>query len=343
MPDSDSSRRDVSIVEPPVGHAPSSEIVQAELAESQPKLRYRRRATLPIILFLLTCASTFYAGATGWRPDELFIEGWLHGLGPFFQLHSRLAILEHWQQGLIYMGCVLAILMLHEMGHFVMTLIYHVRSTWPLFIPFPVSPIGTMGAVIAMEGYKADRRQIFDIGLAGPLAGLVLAIPITWIGAAQLDLAKPPVGPRFGLPLAVQFLMQHMHPGQPQVHTSIAINQLNPYFMAGWVGLLVTGLNMLPVSQLDGGHVIYALLGRKAHWIARLFMLIVFIYMGLSWYLKDTFPPWLLMAVLVMLMGTDHPPTRDDSVPLGWFRIALGALSLLIPVFCFAPNLIQVS
>jgi membrane-associated protease RseP (regulator of RpoE activity) len=339
MPDSDSSRRDALIDDAAVGHAPSSEIVQAELAESQPP-RHRRRATLPIILFLLTCASTFLAGATGWLPGEyLFDPRDLNPVSPFFQLHTRLAILEHWQQGLVYMGCVLAILLLHEMGHFVMTLIYHVRSTWPLFIPFPVSPIGTMGAVIAMEGYKADRRQIFDIGLAGPLAGLVLAIPIVWIGASQLDLTRPPAGPRFGLPLAVQLLMQHMHPGQP--HAAIAINQLNPLFMAGWVGLLVTGLNMLPVSQLDGGHVTYALFGRRAHWIARFFMFVVFIYMGLTWYLKDTFPPWMLMAVLVMLMGTDHPPTRDDTVPLGWFRIGLGAISLLIPVFCFAPNLVQ--
>ncbi|HMC12624.1 MAG TPA: site-2 protease family protein, partial [Pirellulaceae bacterium] len=113
------------------------------------------------------------------------------------------------------------------------------------------------------------------------------------------------------------------------------------YFMAGWVGLLVTGLNMLPVSQLDGGHVTYALFGRKAHWLARMFMLAVFVYMGLNVYLTRSFPPWLLMALLVLLIGTDHPPTRDDSVSLGWFRIVLGALSLLIPVFCFAPNLIQ--
>jgi membrane-associated protease RseP (regulator of RpoE activity) len=341
MADYDFSRRDVPLAEPAIGHAPASEIVQAELAEQPPPVRYRRRATVPIILFLLTCASTFFAGATGWLPAEHLFGGELDAFSPYFQLTTRLAVLQHWQQGMIYMACVLAILLTHEMGHFVMTLIYRVRSTWPLFIPFPISPIGTMGAVIAMEGYRADRRQIFDIGLAGPLAGLVVAIPIMWVGAAQLDLTRPPGDHSFGLPLVVQYLMHQMHPGNPQAHDAIGINQLNPYFMAGWVGLLVTGLNMLPVSQLDGGHVTYALFGRKAHWIARLFMLAVFIYMGLSSYLTRSFPPWMLMAVLVMLMGTDHPPTRDDTVPLGWFRIALGALSLLIPVFCFAPNLIQ--
>src|SRR5262245_49455404 len=122
MPDSDSSRRDIPLSEPAVGHAPSSEIVQAELAESPPPPRYRRRATVPIILFILTCASTFFAGATGWRPDRLIFEGLLGG--PFFQLPARLAILENWRQGLTYMVCVLGILLLHEMGHFVMTLIY---------------------------------------------------------------------------------------------------------------------------------------------------------------------------------------------------------------------------
>ena len=296
---------------------------------------------LPLVLFVLTCGSTFFAGATGWMPGELFFDGFADPAGPYFQLPARVSILEHWRDGVIYMGCVLAILLTHEMGHFVMTVIYGVRATWPLFIPFPISPIGTMGAVIAMDGSKADRKEIFDIGLAGPLAGLVVAIPIMWIGASQLDLSTAPAGPRFGLPLAVQFVMQHLHPGDNQSHVAVAVNQLNPFFMAGWVGLLVTGLNMLPVSQLDGGHVTYALLGRKAHWVARLFMLAVFIGMGLFWYLKGTFPPWLPMAILVMLMGTDHPPTRDDTARLGWFRIVLGALSLLIPVFCFAPNLIQ--
>ena len=111
--------------------------------------------------------------------------------------------------------------------------------------------------------------------------------------------------------------------------------------MAGWVGLLVTGLNMLPVSQLDGGHITYALLGRGAHWLARVFMLVVFIYMSVVAVVYRSFPPWVLMAMLVMMMGTDHPPTRDDAVPLGWFRATLGYMSLLIPVFCFAPNLVR--
>jgi membrane-associated protease RseP (regulator of RpoE activity) len=111
--------------------------------------------------------------------------------------------------------------------------------------------------------------------------------------------------------------------------------------MAGWVGMLITGLNMLPVSQLDGGHITYALFRRGAHWLARAFMLAVFGFMVVVATVYHSFPQWLPMALLVMLIGTDHPPTRDDAMPLGWFRTALGCLSLLIPVLCFAPNLVK--
>jgi len=332
-----------------VGQAPLSEIVQAEFVDP-PRPPRRRRVVLPLVLFLLTCASTFFAGATGWMPFPHLWYGLLNSLtsnpmgvggDPYFLLSLRRVIVDHWQDGLIYMGCVLAILLTHEMGHFVMTVIYRVRASWPYFVPLPISPIGTMGAVIGMDGSKADRRQIFDIGLAGPLAGLVVAIPIIWIGASRLDLSTPPQGYQFGLPLVVQLLMAHLHAGAYQPNMGVAVNQLNPFFMAGWVGLLVTGLNMMPVSQLDGGHVTYALFGRGAHWVARLFMLFVFGYMAVALYLFHAFPTWLLMAVLVLMIGTDHPPTRDDSVRLGWFRILLGAASLLIPVFCFAPNPIR--
>ncbi len=343
VPPTDSLKLETPNNGPAVAQAPQSEMVQAELADTKPPPRQRRRVLVPIILFLLTCASTFLAGATGWVPDEyIFFGNWWDSTSPDFQLRTRLKILENWRDGLIYMGCVLAILLTHEMGHFIMTVVYRVRATLPLFIPLPFfTPIGTMGAVIAMEGSKADRKQIFDIGLAGPLAGLVVAAPIIWIGTAQLDLATPGAGIQFGLPLVVQWLVEYFHPANYKPNMGVAISQLNPYFMAGWVGLLVTGLNMLPVSQLDGGHVTYALLGKKAHWLARLFMLSIFVYMGTMFWLYRTPPMWILMALLVLLMGVDHPKTRDDTVPLGWFRIALGALSLLIPVFCFAPNLIR--
>jgi Zn-dependent protease len=341
---------DVTVAELAVGQAPASEVVQAEFAQpevvqaelAEPRHSRRRRIVLPLVLFLLTCASTFFVGATGWLPPEFLLSGW-GDLGteadPYLMMPLRRAILHHWPQGLIYMGCVLAILLTHEMGHFIMTLIYRVRSSLPYFVPMPISPIGTMGAVIGMDGASADRKQIFDIGLAGPLAGLIVAIPIAWNGAAQIDLRPDATAVNIvRLPLAMRMMVDHLQPGAYNHALGIPFSQLNATFMAAWVGLLVTGLNMVPVSQLDGGHVTYALFGRWSHWIARGFMLAAFIYMAAMFYLYRIPPMWMLMAVLVLLMGTDHPPTRDDRANLGWFRVALGLASLAIPVFCFVPN-----
>jgi membrane-associated protease RseP (regulator of RpoE activity) len=217
-----------------------------------------------------------------------------------------------------------------------------VRASLPFFIPLPISPFGTMGAVIAMDGRQADRRQIFDIGLAGPLAGLVIALPVMWIGVEKLDLSP---GHSYNLqaPLIMRLAIDYLHPGQYNPAVGISLDNINAWLMAGWVGLLVTGLNMLPVSQLDGGHVTYALFGRRAHWLARAFMGVAFLYIAIVSIAERTAPPWIVMVALVLLIGTDHPPTRDDTVKLGWFRTALGYASLAIPIFCFVPNPIVTS
>ena len=347
MPDSQLASPDAPPADSGVGQAPASEVVRAELSERPARWRFgRRRIALPLALFLLTCASTFFAGATGWQPGiYVFSEPSLgeslakRALAPDFLLPARLAVLANWQDGLIYMGCILAILLTHEMGHFVMTVVYRVRASLPIFLPLPISPIGTLGAVIAMDGSQADRKQIFDIGLAGPLAGLVVAIPIIWIGTVQLDLKDaPPSDWALELPLAMRLLVDYVHPGAYQARQGVPFTALNPYFMAGWVGLLVTALNMLPVSQLDGGHVTYTLFGRAAHWAARLFMFVAFVYLGVAAFFFNQTPFWLLMALLVLVLGADHPPTADDRMPLGWGRTILGMASLLIPVFCFSLN-----
>jgi Zn-dependent protease len=325
-------------------------IVRAELAdpaaEPAPPPRRRRRIWLPIVLFVLTCLSTFLAGATQYRPMDFFeeaIRGPMNGrptVGePFDFMPLRRTLYGGWRQGLLYMTCVLAILFAHEMGHFVMTVVYRVRASLPFFIPLPISLIGTMGAVIVMDPRQANRRQIFDIGLAGPLAGLVVAIPIMWIGVQRFDFA-PGRDPQLQVPLAMQLTIKHVHPEKHEATKGFSLDRANPWFMAGWVGLLVTGLNMLPVSQLDGGHVIYALFGKWAHWIARAFLLAAFGYMALMAFWFNSIPTWILMAILVLFIGTDHPPTSDDSVQLGWFRTTLGLASLAIPVFCFVPNLL---
>jgi membrane-associated protease RseP (regulator of RpoE activity) len=292
----------------------------------------RRRVALPTILFLATCLATFWAGAKHW---VLYVP-------PVPQLDHvtalRWTILNNWETGLIYAAAVLAILLSHEMGHFIATLIYRVPASLPFFIPFPFSPIGTMGAVIGMAGFKANRKEIFDIGIAGPLAGLAVAIPCLVIGIQKMDPSAPAQGQlAFDLPWIMRFLFQRLNP-DAGVTQLLYVNQMNAFLMAAWVGLLITGLNMLPVSQLDGGHIIYALFLRKGRWIARGFLIFSILFVVFT-----NAVIWGLMIVLVTLMGVDHPPTANDDVPLGWFRTVLGLASLSIPFLCFPPQGVIIS
>ncbi len=305
----------------------AGEVFDAELAPpGRRPFQLPRRRLLPFVLFLLTCLSTFFVGACRWAPTFY--------LGDSISLRGTL--ISHWDDGLIYMSCVLAILLTHEMGHFVATLCHRIPASYPYCLPLPITPLGTLGAVIGMDGLRADRKQMFDIGIAGPLAGLVVAVPILWIGVGQLDFVQPRYGVfKLDNPLFVKLLLNVQQPIGYEPGSPIWAGQLNPYFMAGWVGLLVTGLNMMPVSQLDGGHIIYTLFGKNAHWIARGFMLLAVV-----WVMTVGNRAFLLMIFLVMLVGTDHPPTSNDEMPLGIFRTMLGYASLVIPVFCFAPQAI---
>ena len=164
----------------------------------------------------------------------------------------------------------MGILLAHEMGHFLQALRYHVPASLPFFIPMPISQLGTMGAVIGMQGSNANRKELFDIGLSGPWAGLVVAIPVSIAGILQASYVVPPPGipADFADPLIFRLLMAWFRPDLPEGAELI----MNPLLMAGWVGMLITGLNMLPVSQLDGGHVTYAP-SANAHYIARGFLL----------------------------------------------------------------------
>ena len=305
--------------------------VEAELVESpRPATEYvvyhRRKVRLPVFLFLATCMTTFYVGCQIVEPTG--VARWAQVQMPWgvenLNLHG----------GLVYMTAVMSILLAHEMGHFIQALRYHVPASLPFFIPVPLAPIGTMGAVIGMPGTNADRKQMFDIGISGPLAGLVIALPVVWFGIQQSPVlaASPELlgghGLTFGDPLLFKFLFRLAHPDQP----TGAVYGMTPLLQAGWVGLLVTGLNMVPISQLDGGHVSYALFLKKAHLIARAFLVMAVV----SIVLFDLYS-WTLMLMLILFIGSDHPPTRDDSVELGWGRRILGYASLAIPIFCLTP------
>lgn len=285
-----------------------------------------RRRTLPIVLFIATCLSTFWVGAAKYHPVERMAD-----------IHLMwYTITTNWQEGLTYMGAVLAILLTHEMGHFLQTVRHHIPASYPLCIPVPFNPIGTMGAVISMDGMRADRKQIFDIGIAGPLAGLVVAIPILWIGVSQLDLSKNAATSvreiQLHTPLIVNWMIDHLHPEWSGKADWISISNVNPFFMAGWVGMLITGLNMLPISQLDGGHTLYGLFGPRAHTYARGFVVAAIAYVVIN---LEQAAIWTPMLILVILMGVNHPPTANDDVELDDFRWVLGVASLSIPILCF--------
>jgi membrane-associated protease RseP (regulator of RpoE activity) len=273
------------------------------------------RNRLQALLLLLTGLTTFAAGVSGWQADILG-----------FDDQFGLQVAEHWRRGLLYMVAVLAVLGAHEAGHFIAAWLHRIPATLPFFIPVPILLTGTMGAVIGMEGSRANRRQLFDIALAGPLAGLVVAIPILAVGMVTGEAATHSP---FALPPLARGILGLVRPDISAAGT-IAPNAL---FMAGWVGLLVTGLNMIPISQLDGGHVSYAIFGRRAHWIARSVLIAAIaaiVILGRT--------NWVAMVVMVTLLGTDHPPIRDDGRPLGLARTVLGMLSFLIPIVTFMPE-----
>ena len=292
-----------------------------ELKRSDVESPRRRRIVLPVFLFLATCLSTFLAGALDWNPAGILIDE-----------PAGRAMAADWVRGLVYMAAVIGILLTHEMGHFIQTVRYHVPASLPFFIPVPVLMTGTMGAVISMEGSRADRKQLFDIGISGPWAGLIVSLPIIWFGIKSATVVAPTADIQLGDPLIFKLLCSYLRPDLP---ADAVLNKNNPLLMAGWVGMLITGLNMLPISQLDGGHVIYGLFGRKARLIARGFLVTAILFVVLGDHYN-----WTLMLVLVILLGVDHPPTRDDTVPLGLWRQAFGLVSLGIPVLCFTPILI---
>ncbi|MES1213745.1 MAG: site-2 protease family protein [Singulisphaera sp.] len=289
-----------------------------------------RRVLLPVLLFAATCLTTFWAGSS--PSVQIMRHEFVNRVFPNFGGGADgIVLIGRWHDGLVYMLAVMGILLAHEMGHFLQALRYGVPASLPFFIPMPLTPLGTMGAVIGMQGSEADRKELFDIGLTGPLAGLLVALPITWIGIQQ---AQPfPMNVQAGLlyqdPLLFKVLMQKLHPellpGQELT--------MNPLLMAGWVGMLITGLNMLPISQLDGGHVSYALFGKGSFWIARgvVAAAVCFIFFAEVY-------GWMVMLLLVTMIGIQHPPTANDRVELGWGRRILGLASLAIPVLCLAPN-----
>lgn len=238
--------------------------------------------------------------------------------------------------GPAYSVPVLLILLSHEFGHYLAARFHRVPASLPYFIPLPppsasfqVPPFGTMGAVIGMSPSIPNRRALFDIAAAGPLAGIIVAIPITLYGilVSQVDLPRG-MGQELGEPLlfqALTYIIKGPLPEGPELYLSATA-------FAGWVGMLVTAFNLMPLSQLDGGHISYALLGPRSIWVAR-FTLVTLIAFSI-YYRALTF---LLLFVLLAFVGIGHPPTMDDRVDIGPVRRVIGVLLLVTFILCFTP------
>ena len=266
-----------------------------------------------LALFLLTAASVFAIGG-------------LHGEGDGFNVSA----------GVRLMLGLLSILTAHEMGHYVAARLHKVDVTLPFFVPFPVpifSLVGTLGAFIRIRSPIPNRRALFDIGVAGPLAGFLVAIPVLWLGILEATVKPPsPEGMSLGTPLLFRWFAALFHAPVPEGMNLV----IGPLGLAAWFGLLVTALNLMPIGQLDGGHVTYSFFRERAHRISRVasWVCVALIYFG---------PSWILWAVLVRVLGRRHPPTLDDETPVGAARVAVGVLSLVVFVLCFVPDPIVVS
>jgi membrane-associated protease RseP (regulator of RpoE activity) len=295
----------------------------------------------PVILFILTVFSVMLAGA---QPE---------GTPPSGVLAQLLFMLKSIFTGWPFALSLLSILLAHEFGHYLMSRYHKTPATLPYFIPFPLSPLGTMGAAILMRGVPKNKRILFDIGVAGPLSGMVVAIPVLFIGLSvsiRTTLAASPNGflegnslfyllakylsfgqwlPAPTAPQGILYWLQFFFTGHPIPFGGQDV-LISSVAFAGWAGLLVTALNLLPVGTLDGGHVVYALFGEKA---SKGFPFIL----GLLGVLGIFWTGWWIWAVLLLWLGRVHVEPLDQITPLDSTRRAVAILTIILFILVFSP------
>jgi len=273
----------------------------------------RRFPLVNLLLLLATVITTLSAGAMikNIPPSAL----WRH---PLLLL-----------RGLPFSFTLLTILGLHEFGHYYLSRRHGIRASLPFFIPAPTL-IGTMGAVIVSRSPFPDRKSLLDVGVAGPIASFILSLIAFAAGLRTAAITEMPAGVevlKFGDSLLTWILTRVYFPSIPPGHDLV----VGPVAFAGWVGLLVTALNLFPMSQLDGGHIIFALLRRGHRLITGIFLGLLAVLGVVLW------EGWLVWVALILLMGTRHLPPLDNLTPLDSKRKILGWLALFILLLCFVP------
>jgi membrane-associated protease RseP (regulator of RpoE activity) len=274
----------------------------------QPRVRFKHVWWKHILLFVLTLITTTTVGS-------MMSPTWLGGF---------------W-----YSATILAILGAHEMGHYLACRYYGVDATLPYFIPLYLGMFlpqtGTLGAVIRIREAFPNRKVLFDVGIAGPIAGFVVLVPALFIGMSLSHIAEAvPNTVLLGKPLLYQFARWLTFGSIPETHLVI----IHPMAFAAWFGMLATALNLLPFGQLDGGHITYAVLGRISAPIslATVASAVVMTFFSFSWILMTV-----LMVAMLLLFGPRHPPVLDDYEPIDSGRRAFAVFALFMLVVCFTP------
>lgn len=295
------------------------------------------RQWLNIVLFLATLVSVLFIGA-GYALQDAGL------IADPESPEALTLLLTHLHWGIPFAVTLLGILLAHELSHYFVARRYGSPVSLPFFIPMPLSLMGTMGAVIVQRAPMRNRKALFDIGVAGPLGGLIVAIPLLIVGLALSDVGPPPPGIETAwqegnslLYLAIKYMM--FGKILPSNGEDVWLHSVA---FAAWAGLLVTMINLIPVGQLDGGHVTYALLGRWAWRLGYLAIIAMFIWGG--WLMMSGNQAggfWLLWGFLNLVLNPRHPPPLNDATPLDGRRIVLGLLVVVIFILTFMPAPLQ--
>jgi membrane-associated protease RseP (regulator of RpoE activity) len=290
----------------------------------QPVPKFRDRLWLHGVLLLLTVCTTTYVGALHYLGYLSDFEALRTLPMPFGALLVR---------GTWYSATILAILGCHELGHYLACRYYDVDASLPFFLPAPIVLTGTLGAFIRIREPIPAKRMLFDIGIAGPIAGFMVAVPALFIGLAMSDVARVPpgfTGYELGEPLLFK-LASWMVWGTPPDGYSV---NMHPVAFAAWFGLLATALNLFPIGQLDGGHISYTVLGRKSSTVTLVMIsvAIVLIWFSITWLVWTV-----LMIAMLRVFGRHHPPVPDEDVPLDRTRKILALVALIMFIVCFTP------
>ena len=249
------------------------------------------------------------------------------------------AVIERlsYTRGLWYSLTILGILGCHEMGHYLACLRYNIIATRPYFLPLPpldFTLTGTLGAFIRVKSRFPDKKALFDVGVAGPLAGFVVAVPTLFLGIWMSRIERIPENMPFTIWLGEPLLFKF---AQWSIWGTIADGytlNMHPMAFGAWFGLIATSLNLFPVAQLDGGHISYAVFGSRS---VKLTYAMIVAAIGLTVFSLSWLVWTVLMVVMVGLIGPHHPPTLDDSAPIGRGRLVIAGIALFILIICFTP------